>query len=106
MHFVVGIAAFEEEDIAVALESQNVGADAIEEPAVVTDDYRATGKAFETFFECAEGVDVNVVGRFVEKENVTLLFQAMARCKRLRSPPERTPHFFSWSEPEKLKRER
>ena len=76
MHFVVRIAAFEEEDIAVALESQNVGADAIEEPAVVTDDHRATGKAFETFFECAEGVDVNVVGRFVEKENVTLLLQS------------------------------
>ena len=75
MHFVVGIAAFEEEDIAIAFESQNVSADAIEKPAVVTDDHSATGKAFETFFECAEGVDVNVVGRFVEKENVTLLFQ-------------------------------
>ena len=75
MHFVVGIAAFEEEDIAIALESQNMSADAIEEPAVVTDDHRATGKAFETFLECAEGVDVNVVGWFVEKEDVALLFQ-------------------------------
>ena len=25
-------------------------------------------------------------------------FNAIARCKRLRSPPDRMPHFFSWSD--------
>ena len=75
VHFIVGIAAFKEEHIAVAFEGQNVCADAIEEPAVVADHYGATGEAFEAFFQGTEGVDVDVVGRLVEEEDVALLFQ-------------------------------
>ena len=50
-------------------------ADAVEEPAVVADDDGAAGEGFKTFFQGAERVDVDVVGRFVEQQHVAFLFE-------------------------------
>ena len=73
--FVFGVGAFEEEHLAVALESEDVGTNSVEEPAVVTDDYCTSGKRFQTFFECTERVHVDIVGRLVEQQHVSLLLQ-------------------------------
>ena len=53
-----------------------MGADAVEEPAVVADDNGASGEIVETFFEGPEGVDVDVVGRFVEEQHIAFFFQS------------------------------
>ena len=50
----------------LALEGEHVGADAVEEEAVVGDDDGAAGEVDEGVLEGAEGLDVEVVGRFVE----------------------------------------
>ena len=42
--FVVLVVAFEPLDLALALEGEHVGGDAIEEPPVVADDHRTAGK--------------------------------------------------------------
>ena len=41
---VFGVAALEEVDLRVALEGEDMGADAVEEPAVVADDHGAAGE--------------------------------------------------------------
>ena len=67
---VFGVRAFEEEHLAVSFKRQDVGADTVEEPAVVRDDYGTTGKIFKTFFQCPQSVYIDVVGRFVEQEYI------------------------------------
>ena len=45
--------AFEPFDVAVALERQDVGGDAIEKPAIVADDYRAAGNILQRLLKRA-----------------------------------------------------
>ena len=65
--FVVAEVPFEPADLGLALEGQHVGGDPVEEPAVVADDHRTAGEGEERFFEGPQGVDIEVVGRFVEQ---------------------------------------
>src|SRR5579883_546003 len=62
--------ALEPLDVAVALEGEHVGRDAIEKPAIVADDDGAAGEVLEGLLESAQGVDIEVIGRLVEQENV------------------------------------
>jgi hypothetical protein len=48
--------------VGVALEGEHVGADAVEEEAVVGDHHGAAGEVGEGVFQGAEGFDVEVVG--------------------------------------------
>ena len=72
---VLGVGAFEEVDLRVALEGEDMGADAVEEPAVVADDDGASGEVLEAFLKGAHGVYVDVVGRLVEEEYVGLALE-------------------------------
>ena len=47
-----------------------MGGDAVEEPAVVRDDHHAAAEVLEALFERAESGDVEVVGGFVEEQQV------------------------------------
>src|SRR5258708_4122737 len=51
---------FEPFDTAVAFEGQNVGRDAVEEPAIVADDDGAAGEILQRLFERAQRIDVEV----------------------------------------------
>ena len=73
--FVVGIVAFEPDDLALPLERQNMGGDPVKKPAVMTDDHGAAGKILQGFFQGTHGVHVQVIGRFVQEEHITTLFQ-------------------------------
>ena len=57
---VLGEVSAEEGDLAVALEGEHVGRDAVEEPAVVGDDDDTSGELIERVLERAQGVDVNL----------------------------------------------
>ncbi len=94
--------AFEPFDPAVAFERQDVGAQAVEEEAVMADDHRAAGEILERFLKRAKGLDIEVVGRLVEQEDVAASLSILAKWTRLRSPPDNCPTFFCWSEPLKL----
>src|SRR4029453_11812752 len=67
---VLAEVALEPAHLAVALESQDVRGDAVEEPAIVADDHRAPRERLERILQRPEGVDVEVVGGFVEQEHV------------------------------------
>ena len=68
--FVILEIAFEPFDMAVVLEGQHVGGDAVEEPAVMADDHGAAGKILQRLFQRAQRIDVEIVGGFVEQQHV------------------------------------
>ena len=55
--------------------------DTVEEPAVVADDHSTTSKSFETFFKCAECVDIDVVGWLIEKQHVALFLECHGKVE-------------------------
>src|SRR5436190_3179340 len=61
--------------MAVALESEDMGGEAVEEEAVVADDHGAAGEILQRLLERAQGLDVEVVGRLVEQKDVAALLQ-------------------------------
>ena len=68
--FVIGPVADVHGGLGVVFEDDEVGADAVEEPAVVADDEGGACKFADGFFEGAQGVDIQVVGGFVEQDDV------------------------------------
>ena len=56
----------------------------------------------QRLFQRPQRIDVEVIGRFVEQQQVGARASILARCTRLRSPPESVPTFFCWSAPLKL----
>ena len=67
---VVGVVALEPDHLAVAFEGEDVRGDAVEEPAVVADDRRAAGKFEQRLLERAQRVDIEIVGRLVQQDDV------------------------------------
>ena len=79
VRLVVLVVALEPDDLAVALEGQDVGGDAVEEPAVVADDHGAAGEAQQRLLQRAQRVDVEVVGRLVEQQQVAAAVQQLGQ---------------------------
>ena len=67
---ILAVIAVEILDVTVALESENMRGDAVEKPTVVRYYDRASGKVFQRFFESAHRVDIEIVCRLVQKQNV------------------------------------
>ena len=76
---VLGEVALEPADLAVALEREHVRRDPVEEPAIVADDDGAAGERLEAGLERPERVDVEVVGRFVEQQDVAARLQQLGQ---------------------------
>jgi hypothetical protein len=85
--------------LAVALEGQDVRGDAVQEPAIVADDDGAAGEVEQGLLERAQRVHVEVVRGLVEEEQVAAGLRSLARCTRLRSPPDSTPTFSAGRSP-------
>jgi hypothetical protein len=62
--------ALEPFDMAVALEGEDVGRDTVEEPAIMADDHGAAGEVLQRLFQRPQRVDVEIVGRLVEQQDV------------------------------------
>ena len=73
--FVFGVVALEPDDAALAFKGEDVSCDAVQKPAVVADDDSAPGKVFESFFESAHRVDIEIVGRLVKEQDVCALLE-------------------------------
>src|SRR5579875_2461055 len=63
--------ALEPPDLGIALEGEHVGGDAVEKPPVVGDHDGTPGKGEQGLLERAQRVDVEVVRRLVEQEQVS-----------------------------------
>ena len=58
-----------------------MGTDSVEEPAVVADYHRTTGKCLQTFLQGTEGVHVDIVGRLIEEQYVAFLLQCQCQLQ-------------------------
>ena len=74
---VVLIVPLEPHYLAVAFERQHVGRDAIEEPSVVADHDGTTGEVEERFLQRTERIDVEIIRRLVEQQQVRPLLQQL-----------------------------
>ncbi len=59
----------------VALEGEHVGRHPVEEPTVVRDHQHRPGEGEDRLLEGAQGVDIEIVGRLVEHEDVGALLE-------------------------------
>src|ERR1700734_2714405 len=64
------IVAFEPDNFGVTLKGEDMRRDAIEEPAIVRDDHRAARERHQCILEGAQRFDIEIVGRFVEQQDV------------------------------------
>jgi hypothetical protein len=74
---VVLIVPLEPHHFAVPFEREHVRRDSIQKPPVVADDDRAAGVAEQRLFERAQRIDVEVVGRLVEQQEVAPFLQQL-----------------------------
>src|SRR5690606_29071972 len=74
--FVFAEAALEPGHLRVTFKGKDVRTNAIQKPAVVGNDYRASRKVLQRFFKCAQRVNIKIVCRFVQQQEVTALFQS------------------------------
>src|SRR3954451_286984 len=72
---VLAEVAFEPADLAVTLERQHVSGDAVEEPTIVADHHCAAREVVESCLEGAQCVDIEIIGRFVEQQDVPARLQ-------------------------------
>src|SRR5262245_26339146 len=86
--------AFEPFDMAVAFEGEDVGGDAVEEPAVVADDHGAAGEILERLLERAQRIDVEIVGRLVEQQYVGAGFEHLGEMHAVALAAGELPHLF------------
>ena len=84
--FVALIVAFMPNNFAVAFEGKDVGSHAVQKPSIVTDDNRATTEVKESFLQGAECIDVKVVGRFIQKEEVTTILEQLGQMNAVAFP--------------------
>ena len=74
---VVGEVALEPYRLGLALEREDMGNDAVEEPAIVGDDDRAAAEVEQRLFQRTQGFDIEVVGRFIEQQQVAAALQQL-----------------------------
>ena len=68
-----GIIAVDPPGAPVLLEGQDMGGHPVEEPSVVADDHGAPGEALQGVLQGPERVDVQVVRRLVQEQDVSSL---------------------------------
>src|SRR4051794_16961447 len=82
---VVAVTAFEPEPLAglvvSAFPSEQMRRDLVEEPPVVADDDRAAWELLQGVFERTQRLDVEVVGRLVEKQHVSAGLQRQRKVE-------------------------
>src|ERR1700733_7917680 len=91
------VIALEPNDLRVAFEGEDVGRDPVEEPAVVRDAPSASSRARSV------SMSRSLVGSS-SRSTLPPDLSTLARCTRLRSPPDRSPMNCCCCAPLKLKR--
>src|SRR6202040_2498665 len=67
--------ALEPLDMAVALKGEDMRGDTVQKPAIVADDHGATGKVLQRLLERTQRIDIEIVGRLVEQEDIGAGFE-------------------------------
>src|SRR3954465_12542324 len=73
------VVAVAPDDLAVPLEGEDVGGDPVEEPPVVADHHGAAAEVEDRLLEGPEHVDVEVVGRLVQEQEVASALEELGQ---------------------------
>jgi hypothetical protein len=92
--FVVRVIPFEPIYLAIAFEGQDVGGNAVQKPAVVRNDDRAAGEIIKSVFQGAQGIDIQIVGRFVEQQNIGFAFDDVGQMQPVAFAARQYANFF------------
>ena len=76
---VIREVAFVPHDHALAFKRKNVRGDTVEEPAVMAHHHHAARKIEDRLFERLQGLDVEIVGRFVEQQHVAAALKELGK---------------------------
>lgn len=79
--FVLGVVTFEEQHVGVVLVGEDVRGDTVQEPPIVRDHDGCTWEVEQRFLQRTQGFDVEVVGRFVEQQDVAAFFQGQRQVQ-------------------------
>src|SRR6202521_176413 len=77
INLVILIVPLEPYSLAVTLECEDMCRDAIEKPSIVADDDGAAGEVEQRFLQRPERVDIEIVGRLVEQQQIAALLQEL-----------------------------
>src|SRR3990172_3020773 len=69
------VVSLEPDHLALSFKRKHMSSDAVEEPAVVADDYGTPCKILQRLFQGTHGVDVQIIGRFIQPKDIGLLLQ-------------------------------
>src|SRR6185437_9162695 len=90
----VGVIAFEPHDLAVALEGEDVGRDTVEKTPVVRNDDGAARIIEQRLLQRAQRIDIEIVGRLVEQEEVGAFLQHLCEMHAVALAAGELPHLF------------
>ena len=91
---IIRIISREPDNLAFSLKSQNVRGDPVQEPAVVADHHGAARKVFQSLFQGSQGVHIQIVGRFVQQNNVAPFLQHLGQVDPVPLAAGKKPYFF------------
>jgi hypothetical protein len=60
------IPSLKPENLGVSFKGKYMRTNTIKEPPVVRNDYRTACEIFQSFFQCSQGIYIQVVGRFIK----------------------------------------
>src|SRR5687768_7051816 len=81
VRFIIRVVALEPHHAPLVLEGKHVGRDAIEKPAVVADDHRASREGKQSVLEGTKRVDIEVVRRLVEQQEIAARLQRLGEMQ-------------------------
>jgi hypothetical protein len=81
------VVALAPDGFAVSLEREHVRGDAVEKPAVVADDHGAAAEVEQRFLERPQRIDVEVVGRLVEQQQVAAALEQLGEMDAVSLAP-------------------
>jgi hypothetical protein len=77
--FVTLVITFVPHNFTFAFKGKYVGSHTVEKPSIVADDNSATTKIEQSFLKGAQSVDVEVVGWFIQQEEVAAIFEQLGQ---------------------------
>src|SRR5215218_7724871 len=70
-----------------------MGTDAVEEPAIVADHQGGSCKFFDGLFQGAQRVNIQIVGRFIEQQNICAFGESLGQMNAVAFTPGENANF-------------
>ena len=79
LFFVFSKISFKPTHLAIAFKDQQMGTDPIQKEAIMADHHGAAREIDNRFFQGSHGIDIKVIGRFIEQNEVAAPFQQLGQ---------------------------